>query len=154
MYCSKCGKEIDYDATVCRECQQAEAAAAPAPKGNPRMRGFGRALIGSILGILALVGDFLGYLVNMILMGAVSWYGASMSTARALANVICIFVFISGIIAVILGVCSIKAAKSTPNGHPRPVPTLILGITATVCGGLALLCIMMPLLPTLMLLLE
>ena len=33
MYCSKCGKQIDYEATVCHECAAASATeAAPAPQ--------------------------------------------------------------------------------------------------------------------------
>lgn len=143
MYCTRCGKQIDYDATVCNECAAREAAenaaknstvtnifeeqggfgvahSAPiAPTGeNTRMRGFGAALTGVILSFVGLIFCMLGGVdeeaFGLIIIG-IGMLIASM----------------------ILGAISLGRFFSTKReGKPVPIATLVMGIASLAEGGI------------------
>jgi hypothetical protein len=146
MYCSKCGKEIGYDALVCRECEQREARTAlveaPAPEQtsteseeNPRMRGFGKALAGCILGFVAIIVSVVVYVVGV----------AALTTSPILDSAALVILFFEGmsivpaVLAIVYGVRSIKVFRMTPAGLPKPIATLVVGIHAIFAGGFALM---------------
>ena len=146
MYCSKCGKQIDYHAMVCNECKAAEAAATggyyytSAEAGTPitpvtpvqstRMVGFGKALAGTILG-------FVG-----IYFAAFAMVFAMLSPVAGV--VLNIFGLTLGILSLVFGIQSIKTFKALKNGAGgSPVATLVLGIASTVFAGFTLLVALM-----------
>ena len=144
MYCSKCGKQIDYNATVCNECKSAEMggyyyygaapAAAPVPPAAPvastRMVGFGKALAGVIVG-------FFGYIFSIVAM--VSYTFPMTFGSFAGATVFALMALVMGVLALVFGVQSIKTFKSLKNGPGgSPIATLILGIVSTAWGGFTL----------------
>ncbi len=145
MYCSKCGKQIDYQATVCNECKAAEAAATggyyyAGPTGTPvtpvtpvqstRMVGFGKALAGTILG-------FVG-----VYFAAFAMVFAMLSPVAGV--VLNIFGLTLGILSLVFGIQSIKTFKALKNGAGgSPIATLVLGIAGTVFAGFTLLIALM-----------
>ena len=151
MYCSKCGKEIDYDAPVCRECEQAEVQTAlvetptaeqaipPASGGNPRMRGFGKALAGCIVGFVATIISVVVYLVGMVSVLNAFEGGADIARMAAILMFFELLSIVPAIIAIIMGVRSVKFFKATPSELPKPIATLVVGIHAIFFGGFALL---------------
>ena len=139
MYCSKCGKQIDYNATVCNECKSAEMggyyyygaapAAAPVPPAAPvastRMVGFGKALAGTIV-------SFIGYIFSVI--------GMVIAIYPAGAIVLMLLALSMGVVSLVFGVQSIKTFKALKNGPGgSPIATLILGIASTAWAGFVLL---------------
>lgn len=141
MFCSKCGKQIDYEATVCHECRGAEKTAesgyyyadaatyAPtepvAPVESTRMVGFGRALTATILGFVAYVLSLIG--LALFVLPVAGLVLSTMSLAM-------------GIVSLVLGVQSIKTFKALKNGPGgSPIATLILGIVGVVWAGFTLL---------------
>ncbi len=142
MYCSKCGKEIDYDALVCCECMQAEqqAALAEAPAeepiltcGNTRKRGFGVALAAVILSFVSAMcaaAVYLGTVFDAYLKILRDYFGGDVMMTSVGMAVFSVLVVVPGVLAVIFGIRSIKTFKSTPHGHPKPIATLIMGIYA------------------------
>lgn len=161
MFCTKCGKKIDYDASVCNECLQAEggffnntaqqetpveeipiqvnepkAVNASEPQSS-RKKGFVPALISTILG-------FIGYMVAAFATG-MSSAGVEPGLIRdeevaiviAVMVAACILVaFVLSIISIILGIKSIFTFK---KATPKPIATLILGIIGAVLSVAGLL---------------
>ena len=142
MYCTRCGKEIDYNATVCNECLAKEAAekaakesaatnifdepdgfstayTAPAASGeNTRMRGFGAALTGVILSFVGLMFCLLG------------------SEDESVFGLIIVGMGML-IASMILGGISIGKFVSTKReGLPVPIATLVMGIAALSEGAI------------------
>lgn len=151
MYCTKCGKQIDYDATVCHECaasaKEPEKAAAggygfademgytyapasapqyaAAPVESTRMVGFGKALTATILGFVGYIFAIVAFVLFALPVGAIVL--ALMSIAL-------------GVVSLVFGVQSIGTFKRLKNGPGgSPIATLILGIAGTVFAGLTLL---------------
>ena len=152
MYCSKCGKEIDYDAPVCRECEQAEAQAQsvevapaaeqgtlPASGGKPRMRGFGKALAGCIVGFIATIISVVVYMAGMVIVLSALEDGANIVRMAAILVLFEVLSIVPAIIAVVMGVRSVKFFKATPSELPKPIATLVVGIHAIFFGGFAIL---------------
>lgn len=140
MYCSKCGKQIDYHAMVCNECKAAEAGytggyyTAPtdtpvtpvAPVQSTRMVGFGKALAGAILGFIGMY--FAVFAITFAVLSPV---------AGVVLNIIALAL---GILSLVFGVQSIKTFKVLKNGPGgSPIATLVLGIVSTVFAGFTLL---------------
>ncbi|MBQ3064494.1 MAG: hypothetical protein IJC99_06840 [Clostridia bacterium] len=139
MYCSKCGKQIDYNATVCNECSAVGGgyydygtapAAAPAQPATPvpstRMVGFGKALAGVIVGFVGIYMAVFAMIVGMIF-----------PVVGVVLNMIGIAL---GILSLVFGVQSIKTFKALKNGPGgSPIATLVLGIAGTVFAGFTLL---------------
>ena len=136
MYCSKCGKEIDYDALVCRECAQEEQAASvetPAGGGNPRMRGFGKALTGVILSFVAVLVSAVAYFASFteaMLKIIRDYFGGDPMISGIGIAVLFVLVAVPSVLAIVLGVRSIKTFKAASAGQPKPIVTLIMGIYA------------------------
>lgn len=157
MFCTRCGKEIDYDASICRECEaelikeagmtsataQQEIAAQPVeleqPKGS-RKEGFGGALAATILG-------WLGYFVSCINLGVTLGALGELSVAYDpeiaavfagiiwVINVVCLGLSVPGLI---LGIKSMKCFFRAKNeGRVKPIATLILGIVGVAGAALA-----------------
>ena len=159
MYCRKCGKQMDYDAPVCKECEEmanffgngapiAPTPEKPAPVGS-RMEGFGKALTSTIIGVVS----FIVVLIAMVLITAAitedavydSYYGYyySYSNASSMVGVCTALSLIccgAVVVALIFGIQSIKcfiAAKR--SGAVKPIATLILGIVGVVMSALTFL---------------
>ena len=134
MYCSKCGKEIDYDALVCRECAQAVPADATSRgRNNPRMRGFGKALTAAIVGVI-------GYLLAFYSFACVCVAGESSDEYLAIvALVLAVLSIGMAIISFVFGLKSIRLFGAVSAGTPRPIGTLILGIVGIFCAAISLL---------------
>ena len=184
MYCTKCGKQIDYDSPICKECvdEMAVAAApaetlepeaeqsvieqtelqpgesaevapanlvvesAPSPVaqptaggGNPRMRGFGKALAGCIVGFVATIISVVVYMVGMVTVLSAYEGGADIARMAAILVFFEILSIVPAIIAVVMGVRSVKFFKATPRELPKPIATLVVGIHAIFFGGFAIL---------------
>lgn len=151
MYCRKCGKQIDYDAPVCKECAEAEffqnygqpapgadtTRPTPAPVGNGSVRaGFGGALTSTILGSVAFI---LGIVVMSMIAATVEYgyYDASLITA---GYVLTVMVMGMAIPALILGIKGIKTFTYAKNhGHVKPIPSLVLGIAGLSAGAFSIL---------------
>lgn len=152
MYCSKCGKEIDYDAPVCRECEQAEAQAQsvevapaaeqgtlPASGGKPRMRGFGKALAGVIVGFVATMVSVIIYMAGLVSLTTAIERGQDIGGMAAGFLFSEALVIIPSIIAIVFGARSVKVFKTTPPSLPKPIATLVVGIHSIFFGGFAML---------------
>jgi hypothetical protein len=141
MYCSKCGKEIDYDALVCRECEQAEQTASvetPAG-GKPRMRGFGQALAGCIIGFAATLISVIVYVAGLGSGLSAFEGGADIGRMAVLILFFELLAIVPAIIAIVKGVRAVKIFKATPSELPKPIATLVVGIHAIFFGGFAIL---------------
>lgn len=152
MYCSKCGKKIDYDSPICKECEEAEKSLSetffkeeeffedkaessfenpypdsPHPSStqpSTKLEGFGKALTSTILGFRALV-NFFKY---------------ANAVSAGLEYLFLILGIGLAIPALILGIKSIKVYRRVKKeGNVKPVATLILGIVGLVFGALVLL---------------
>lgn len=150
MYCSKCGKEIGYDALVCRECEQREARTtlveAPAPaqtstesEENPRMRGFGKALAGCIIGFVATIVSVIVYMVGLVSVLEAFDGGADIGRMAAIILFFELLAIIPGIMAIVYGAKSVKLFRATPKTLPKPIATLVVGIHSIFFGGFAIM---------------
>ena len=139
MFCTKCGKRIDYNSTVCNECARAENSFFDAsqqyntdsqpqivepmpekPKGS-RMVGFGGALASAILGYIAMAFAMFAFML---------WLGvASFDKIVAFVFFFCVSALVMSIIAIVNGA---KAIKVSRESIPRPIATLVLGIVGVV----------------------
>ena len=141
MFCTKCGKQIDYNSTVCNECARAENSffdasqqyntypqppivePTPEPKKGSRMVGFGGALTSAILGEIAAAFGIIAFLFSFVsgdLLGFCAFF--------------VIGAIVMGIIAIVKGAKSIKVFRES---SPKPIATLILGLVGIVGAVLA-----------------
>lgn len=141
MYCRKCGKEINYDAEMCVECQENEelfrvegetqaqesvldfTVPTTQDKGS-RMTGFGLALAGAIVSEFAILFSYLMFVVMSVgSMGGVLLMPFSAATS---------------IFSLVAGLKSLKTSKNCVNeGKVKPIPTFIMGIISVVSAGLS-----------------
>ena len=139
MFCTKCGKQIDYNSTVCNECARAENSFFDAsqqyntdsqpqivepmpekPKGS-RMVGFGGALTAAILGYIAMAFAMIAFML---------WLGvASFDEIVAYIFFFCVSALVMSIIAIVNGAKAIKVFRESIT---RPIATLVLGIVGVV----------------------
>lgn len=125
MFCSKCGKKIDYDALVCRECAAPqEATLAPEVKtAEPKVKstrwlGLGGAITATLIGLASWV--FVSVMVLGFVTGAVGLMISVGLVALALA-----------LSSVAGGLEAIKIWDATRReGKPAPVATSILSIAS------------------------
>lgn len=162
MYCRKCGKQIDYDSPICKECQeelihsisqvepkvevkevvQPQQAQKPQPQGS-RMEGFGKALTSTILGVVSYVLVLFAF-IFIVAGGAArdatmyDEYAYSSATSMFSLGIVCMMISIGlAITSLILGIKSIKCfIKQKKEGKVKPIATLILGITGVAGSGL------------------
>ena len=161
MYCRKCGKQIDYDAHLCKECQEEVINASlveketvvkapekvvvvqkPASVGS-RMEGFGGALTSTILGVVAFI---LAYVALIFLIAGFNggYYdglegGVYFSGIFSVGVFFMILALVLGIVSLVLGIKAIKRfRRQSREGKVKPIATLILGIAGVGWSGLAL----------------
>ncbi len=137
MYCSKCGKELDYDALVCRECEQAEQTASvetPADGGNPRMRGFGKALAGCILSFAAIMTTVFVYIFGIASIIGELDMGRDIGKTLLVSLALMLLSMIPDILAIVYGIRSIRVFRTTPIDLPKPIATLVAGIHSIAFG--------------------
>lgn len=157
MFCSKCGKRIDYEAIVCNECvneqsffveenkevlkvqtpetvDMREKTVEEKPKGSRRV-GLGGAIAGVVMGYIALIFSALGMCYGII--GAIMAIAVpSMEPVDPEVSTVGWVFFIFGVafmlVGIILAIVSLmKSAKSIKvfkKSSPKPIATLILGI--------------------------
>ena len=144
MFCSKCGKQIDYNSTVCNECARAENSffdasqqyntypqppivePTPEPKKGSRMVGFGDALTATILGDIAATFGMIPFLFIFggVASGAILGFGIFFVIGA----------IVMGVIAIVKGAKSIKVFRES---SPKPIATFILGLIGIVGSALA-----------------
>ena len=161
MYCTRCGKKIDYDALICNECaaasgiaQSAQPAQPPVqptaqpqpmptyqqPTYQPQARPMpakpskpkGSMTYGIGGGIAAAILGFISFIFFYI---ALAWLAAG-----AIGGTVLILVcLVLGIIGLIKGIGAIKDFRaSSMVQSTKPIPTLVLGIVGTVLNGITL----------------
>lgn len=107
----------------------------PAP-ANSRMYGFGRALTSTILGI---AGVIMQSISSGFAQSALADYLDMSSLFTSLGWVFLLLSLPFAVVAVILGIKSIKAFKYIKSqGGAKPVATLVLGIIGVAAAGLAI----------------
>lgn len=170
MFCNRCGKEIDYNATVCNECLEQERkarennippATPPYPakeKEGSIMTGFGKALTGIILGIVGLSVSICAMILGVAF--TVGSQDPAMMLTQAeiealLSAAITMILITVGLIiaSAILGIKSIiKAVKEKKAKRKFPIPSLVLGVGSLECVLCAcffllyaLVCVIIPL---------
>ena len=137
MFCTKCGKQIDYNSTVCNECARAENSffdasqqyntypqppivePTPESKNGSRMVGFGGALASAIIGELAFVFAFM----------SIAYLMTDVIVSYALFYVFIVGAFVMSIFSLVLG---IRAIIVFARSSPKPIATLVLGIGGIV----------------------
>lgn len=156
MYCVKCGKELKegYVGTVCEECQgiqnekeipaEVKNSLYSVNKVNYRMFGFGKALTSTILSVFGYLFSLMGYIFALAVL-TVNGVGNVEGTPDA-AVVLIIMSLPLIIIGLIFGIQSINNFKYCKNrNYPKPIPTLILGISGVVFSALSLIFILLSL---------
>ena len=165
MFCRKCGKEIDYDAEFCKECQEMENFFAE-PKPEPdffgqdqpqvpvqpvvtgnRKEGFGKALTSTILSTIAYFVAMIAYGIIIAAMEEVDggYYNAevdheALMMVVGLGVVFMLAALALAIPALIFGIKSIKCfCRAKREGRIKPIPTLVLGIIGVATSGLVFL---------------
>ncbi len=156
MFCSKCGKKIDYDAVVCNECSGTQGFFAnedtmPTIEEKPktsRNLGLGGAIAGAVLGYIALAFGAVGMCYAII--GAIMKFTAFEPIDPDVTSIGAIFLKIGIVFSLITlifafislskGVKSIKLFKAS---RPRPIATLVLGIMSLDYSVASLLFIFM-----------
>ena len=132
MFCRKCGKQIDYDAPICKECEEAEKAflsstptSLTEPVGDKR-EGFGGALTATIFGSIAAF-------IAMIAFGL-------MEQEEGISFILTFVVIALSIPALILGIKGMKCFFRAKNaGRIKPIATLVCGIIGLAMSVTALL---------------
>ena len=149
MFCQKCGRFMDYNALLCRECEAANRQTANrGPYTNPNqgpfhqpygapvypqgrmpedpgnaMFGFGKALTSTLLGFFGFIMAYVAYFVALFNGDFPVW----------------IFSLPMGIISLVFGIQSINCFKARWAPCARPVATLVLGIIGLILGAISLL---------------
>ena len=155
MYCSKCGKQIDYDAPICLECtamiamQSREekkqdditlptvnpAPIRPTEQETPKTEeapkpSRGKRTAGLVKAILANVSPYAGYFIFIF---ALSFTFSTAIESVGVLGIGFVLFIASCVVGVIFGIQSIKRfTRARKLGDPAPIPTLILGIYALV----------------------
>ncbi len=95
------------------------------PQPGNRMFGFGKALASTIVGFIGFIWGYVWLIMSLVDdMGE-----ASLILAILLAPIVAI--------SIAFGIKSIKTFMARKSTCVKPIPTLILGIVGTICGGLA-----------------
>ena len=145
MFCTKCGKKLDDDSIVCRECEEAEAkaentatvmgysfvspAAAPAPApivtAAPAEQGPNTRVAGLGLGIASVVLCFVSAFLVGIFLG--------ISSVDPELGFLALLALPLSIVGIVLGANAIRTFFRVKNEKkPVPIATLILGIYGLV----------------------
>ena len=150
MYCRKCGKEIDYDAEICLECQghahpieehdsyaEENYYASMYAESKAKKAGLARAITAACLGVVACV---MSNFAMSSLSALIESWGQIIDSAIVAVAYVLAFLSLGGAIpGLINGIKSIKCFKDAKkNALPKPVATLILGIGATVTSSVSI----------------
>lgn len=163
MYCRKCGKQIDYDSPLCKECEDLEtffgetpqeqpsqpsqsaqytqyAQAQPAQPVGSRKEGFGKALAATIMSSIAF---FISLIAMTLVSEALTSYAFGYEDvegiigASVFMSMLCLGLSIPSLI---MGIQSMKCFFRAKNaGRLKPVPTLVCGIVGVVMSALTFL---------------
>ena len=143
MFCSKCGKKIDYNAVVCNECSGnqsffVEEAQNPVVEEKPkttRNLGLGGAIAGAVLGYIALIFSAIGMCYSIV--GVIAFI---IGTAEGPEDILIIGVtflaigVVFGLVGLIMSIVSLKkgiaSIKLVKKSSPKPIATLVLGIVS------------------------
>ena len=143
MFCSKCGKKIDYDAVVCNECSGnqsffVEEVQKPTVEEKPktsRSLGIGNAISGAVLGYVALIFSAIGMCYSIV--GVIAFI---IGIAEGPEDILIIggaFLAIGvvfGLVGLIMSIVSLKkgiaSIKLVKKSSPKPIATLVLGIVS------------------------
>lgn len=146
MYCSRCGKQIDYDAIVCNECrakEEAEKLAAQAPVQPAQ--GYQQEQTSTCNKPLD---DGKGKAIAAVVMGAIAAFWSIFAIYVPAFNFAVGFIFfcvpstVLGILGIVNGAKSIKTFIYVKNqGGSKPVGTLVMGIIGLALGVESLLCV-------------
>lgn len=164
MYCQKCGKQIDYDATICKECEQAERdfkaesenhqqfASAPSEENLPKAPNLDysnnsrpaeeqpqgsrkEGLGGAITGvILGGVALFVGLMT--FIFAAIAAVVGFPKIALLFFVILTIGFMIPSAIFGVMSIIRFKRAKT------KPIATLICGIASLAENATALICVL------------
>lgn len=161
MYCTRCGKQIDYDAPLCLECTAEIAAEAktkqesaqpevkatpvaepvvnPAPQPAPQPTPQPQAKPDTSK-------EGLGKAISSLILGLCVPVLGGVALGLMLSELVGGGVFFAlvaaalGIVSILNGVASIKTFKNVVGqGNRAPIATLILGISGIVFAGLSLM---------------
>ncbi len=156
MYCVKCGKELKegYVGSVCEECQGIQNEKAmpeevknslySANKVNYRMFGFGKALTSTILSVFGYIFSLSGYIGALAVLTVNNMGDVDEGIAVAITLIVMSLPLV--IISLIFGIQSINNFKYCKNRNfPKPIPTLILGISGVVFSALSFFFILLSL---------
>ncbi len=163
MYCTRCGKQIDYDAIVCNECLEKEKLEkdsqieTEAPKAEQEYREVPRyqynvpeeeaealsdtsnpRMFGFGKALTSTILGFVGWIVSYI---ALIVCAVAISEDDAIAAGLVLNLLASGLSvpSLILGIKSVIGFKSRASrGAVKPIPSLILGIVGLSFSALAL----------------
>ena len=155
MYCRKCGKQINYDAPMCMECEEMEklfntskpvatpadmtVAKTPEQRSKERMMFFGKALASTIVGTIAFI---LGILAFSYISVAYESYISNYRWSDLISSCVTYAFFGLGgaIPGLILGVSSVKCfCTAKKDGREKPVATLVCGLVGLVSSALTLI---------------
>ncbi len=153
MYCTRCGKEIDYEATICKECEcellmeekarkeakEAEVVMVDYVSREPKGKvtdGLGKAIAASIVGGVGFIFSYMALI--FVDLAIIDYY-----TYESLVGIAVFLSMLSigaGIVSLIFGIKSIKFFINAKNqGRVKPIPTLVLGIAAVSLSPMTLL---------------
>ena len=137
MYCRRCGKEIDYDAEYCIECEGRDkevvqpvyepVVVEPTNEANVpgRSEGIGKAITSTVLG-------FVSFLLAAISIGVV-YDSIGVFIMMFIASIP------FAIVSMVNGRKSIKVFQNAvTNRYPKPIATLVCGISGLCLGAFAL----------------
>lgn len=131
MYCTKCGRPLD-DTGICTACEREKYI----PKTNHRMDGFKSALFGTIVSVVVLILIFVGYFLEILMLASIE----AKEPINLIAPITIILFITIGfcIVCLVNGIKAIKQFKENKKiGLPKPVATLVLGISNIVMVGIS-----------------
>ena len=127
MYCQKCGKFTNSDATLCAECLQKEAQPTITYQPTEVYQSpinLGKAIAAMILSYVGFIFIYIGFIL----------------ATEGILPAVCIFGFVPTIIGLVFGCSSISNFKQTKYIRSgKRIPVLILGILSVVNAASSLL---------------
>ena len=149
MYCKNCGKEIDYEADLCKECEsklssEVKVDEKPVDNGSQKT-GFKIALIGAILCAVAYFLSIFAttYITTLIeelkALGITHISGTDDAGLIFIGLIPAIISIPLSIVSIVFGAKSIGVFKAEKNaGRVKPIPALVMGIVSVVLSSICL----------------
>ncbi|MBR2988204.1 MAG: hypothetical protein IKC64_00600 [Clostridia bacterium] len=162
MYCRRCGRRMDYDAPICKECEeelnsararvsvtptQDEQNARPiytnAPAGDAK-EGFGKALAATIMGGISIfvfiISIALMYEVSVAYLNSIAYGDTGIYFAGLSVGFVLLLASLGlAIPSLIMGIQSIKCfVNAKKEGRVKPVGTLVCGIIGLASSAITL----------------